>query len=120
MVTATKKERFESLLKITLDLTKAECPCATCMGGGCGDCAGTGADLESLRSIRRAFADALDEVASAHGADIYQIAQCLRVPPPIARVPYNASDALAAGMLVTCTGPAGGGGGSGRGGRGTP
>lgn len=71
----TKLELLKRLRGITYDLARAECPCAKCMGGGCVVCDGNGCDLESLKKIRGAFADALIAVKRLQGRTIAQLAR---------------------------------------------
>lgn len=73
-----KGERLAALLGITAELTQAECPCQFCMGPGCDECGHTGADLDSLASIRAAVAKALEVVSRAKPPVIEKLAQELR------------------------------------------
>lgn len=74
----SRGERLAALQSITLEMTQAECPCGDCMGKGCEKCAMTGADLDSLKTIRAAFASALDVVAASKRPVIEKLSQELR------------------------------------------
>jgi hypothetical protein len=69
---------FINVLKeITLNITRAECPCGECMGKGCYVCNELGADTVSLKAIRTAFAKALNVVANIDKSDVIALAQDL-------------------------------------------
>jgi len=70
--------RLSALRDITLDIASGETPCGKCMGSGCKECEGEGVDLDSLWSIRRAFAAALEVVAGAKKDAIDGLARELR------------------------------------------
>lgn len=70
-------DRLDAIRDLTLELTVGECPCADCMGGGCPQCDGNGADLESLKTIRAAVAKSLRIVLTARGKTIGAIAKAL-------------------------------------------
>jgi len=112
MTTATLQQRYDSLMELTRDFVRLYCPCSGegCNGRGCDECGRTGADAGTLLELRKTVAHVLEEVASAGADDLYRLATCLRVPLPVPGVLYNAGEALAAGMVITCLGPAGGGG----------
>jgi hypothetical protein len=69
---------LRALYDLTRDVARAECPCADCMSKGCQHCAGVGVDLDSLRTMRKMVADALDNVKRERGKTIALLAQKLR------------------------------------------
>lgn len=79
-MTARQDQLLQKLQELTLDRTKAECPCQFCMGSGCNECGMTGADLTSLHDIRGMVADALDSVLRERGKTIALLARQLRNP----------------------------------------
>ena len=69
---------LSAIESITLELTHAECPCGHCMGPGCDDCLDTGADLDSLKSIRKAFAEAIELTVHAPRWETERLAKEIR------------------------------------------